>query len=167
MCLLDDAVAYFLSVLKGSYVTGGVSSCRIQWLLHASLVMWAAGFRGRPCFRFLICFCPDRLLFMDEKMDAWRDRQMDGFGLNRTGEEILTCWVRGPDPWKKKKNLKFIVHSPRRRIQQFVGGAKSWMHHECSLSHNCVEQNKYWTGKGQVLCWGSTCTYWSHTLTWS
>lgn len=40
---------------------------------------------------------------------------------------------------------KFFVNSPRKRIQWFKGGAKSWMHHECSLTHNC--QTKDWTGR--------------------
>lgn len=49
---------------------------------------------------------------MDEKMDGWAD----GFGFYRTGEEILTWWVRGPhsvvttlgNERKKILNLLFI-----------------------------------------------------------
>lgn len=88
--------AYFLSVLPAR-----------RWRAHMSLaVSVAVGFRG-SCMLHLLCELQDledgrvsESSFVSVRtgfsswirrwMDRWIDRWMDGFGLNRTGVEILT-----------------------------------------------------------------------------
>lgn len=59
MLLMRTSCLYFMLGDEGLVCHfPSLSHSSVQQLSDASAAIWAAGIGGRPCFRFLTCFCP-------------------------------------------------------------------------------------------------------------